>query len=396
MNTIEILDINDCCGCSACKQKCPVQAIYMEENEEGFLYPKIDKEKCIECGLCVKSCPQLNKCAEQKENFPKAYAVYNKNQEELLKSSSGGMFSVLANYVLESNGVVIGAAYNEENEVKHICINQIDELDKLRGSKYVQSDINNVYKIAERNLKEQKLVLFTGTPCQIAGIKSYLGKDYENLILADIVCHGVPSPKLFKTYLTWLEKKYKSKISSYNFRSKEKQGWGLTAKVVTDEGKVRYIPSGNDPYYDNFLECKTYRKCCYQCRYTSFIRESNITFADYWGILAVHPEFYSEKGVSLIIVNDPKGEEVFKKISNKIEFVKTDLEKASRKNINLRRPSSKPKQRDKIYEGLQSKDVNSYIKENLKIDFNFKKKIKSKVPYQLKLIIKTIRRKKKC
>lgn len=394
MDTINVVNKNDCCGCSSCSQKCPKNAIVMKENEEGFLYPTIDEKKCINCGLCIKVCPQLKACAEKKQQYPKAYAVYNKNINELSKSSSGGMFSVLANYVLENDGIVIGAAYDDNNVVKHICIESKNELEKLRGSKYVQSDINNTYKIAEQKLKENKFVLFTGTPCQIAGIKAYLGKEYQNLILADIVCHGVPSPRLFKTYLNWLEQKYKSKIKSYNFRSKEKRGWGLTAKIITKNGDINYISSEKDPYYDNFLECKTYRKSCYQCQYTSFIRESEITLADYWGILAVHPDFYSEKGVSLVIINNEKGEMLFKKLLDKIEYIETDLEKASVKNINLKRPSAEPEQRKRIYNGLKTKEVNEYVKENLKITFNLKKKIKSMVPYQVKLMVKNIRRKK--
>lgn len=393
-NTIEKLNTNDCCGCSACYQRCPKNAITMVENDEGFLFPKIDKNKCVNCGLCVKSCPQLNKIAEKKENFPKAYAVYNKNDNELLESSSGGVFSVVANYVLEKNGVIIGAAYDEDNNVKHICVENKKDLNRLRGSKYVQSDINQTYKIAEENLKQGKIVLFTGTPCQVAGIKSFLGKDYDNLILADIVCHGVPNQKLFKKYLNWLGKKYNSEVSSYSFRNKEKRGWGLTAKVVFNNGKTKYIPSDNDPYYNNFLECKTYRKSCYQCHYTAFTRESDITLADYWGILSVHPEFYSEKGVSLILVNSEKGKKIFEKISSKINYIETDIEKAARKNINLKRPSDKPKIRENIYNGIQDKDDITFINDNLKIEFNLKKKIKSMVPYQVKLMIKNIRRKK--
>lgn len=389
-NTIEKLDITDCCGCSSCFQRCPKNAISMKENNEGFLYPEIDKEKCVSCGLCVKACPQFKKCANKSEHFPLAYAVYNKNEDEIIKSSSGGMFSVIANYVIENNGLVIGAAFDEQNIVKHIYIEDKKNLDKLRGSKYVQSDINGMYKIAEKNLKLDKLVLFTGTPCQIAGLKSYLGKEYANLILIDVVCHGVPSPILFKKYLKYLENKYKSKIKSYEFRNKEKRGWGLTAKITTVDNKVRYIRSDNDPYYNNFLECNTYRNSCYKCHYTNFIRESNITLADYWGILSIHPNFYSEKGVSLIIVNDKRGKEIFDIVSKKIHYIETDLEKASRKNMNLKRPSIKKKRRKSIYDGLETKNETSFIKENLKIEFNLKNKIKSIVPYQVKLIVKKL------
>lgn len=390
-NTVEKLDIDECCGCSSCLQRCPKNAIFMKENNEGFLYPVIDKKKCINCGLCVKACPQFKKCVEKKEGFPRAYAVYNRSNDEIVKSSSGGMFSVIANYVIENNGLVIGATFDEQNQVKHICIDDKKDLDKLRGSKYVQSDINGMYRLAESKLRDDKLVLFTGTPCQIAGLKSYLGKEYLNLILVDIVCHGVPSPALFKIYLKYLEKKYNSSVKSYEFRNKEKRGWGLTAKVITANDKVHYIRSDKDPYYNNFLECNTYRNSCYNCHYTNFIRESNITLADYWGILSVHPDFYSEKGVSLVIVNDEKGKEIFDIVSNKINYIETDLEKASKKNMNLKRPSIKKEKRKTIYDGIEIKNETSFIKENLKIDFNIKSKIKSMIPYQIKLIIKKVR-----
>lgn len=390
-NTIEKLNVNECCGCSSCFQRCPKNAISMQENKEGFLYPIIDKEKCVNCGLCVKVCPQFKNCTDKKENFPIAYAVYNKNNDEIVKSSSGGMFTVIANYVIENNGLVIGAAFNEQNQVKHICIDDKRDLDRLRGSKYVQSEINEMYKLAEIKLRENKLVLFTGTPCQIAGLKSYLGKEYLNLILVDIVCHGVPSPALFKIYLKYLEKKYNSGVKSYEFRNKEKRGWGLTAKVITANDKVHYIRSDKDPYYNNFLECNTYRNSCYNCHYANFVRESNITLADYWGILSVHPDFYSEKGVSLVIVNDEKGKEIFDIVSNKTNYIETDLEKASKKNMNLKRPSIKKEKRKNIYDGIEVKNETSFIKENLKIDFNIKNKIKSMVPYQMKLIIKKVR-----
>lgn len=395
MDTIEIVEKNDCCGCSACSQKCPKNAITMKENEEGFLYPEIDKEKCINCGLCSKVCPQLKKVKKADEGYPKAYAMYNKNNEELMKSSSGGIFSVIANYVLENGGVVFGASYNENLDVNHIYVKNKEDLQKLRNSKYVQSNINNTYKEVEKNLKENRLTLFTGTPCQVAGLKAYLMKDYENLILVDIVCHGVPNQKIFKKYLEYLEGKFKSKIKAYNFRNKEQNGWGLYAKIETEDGKIRYKNSAFDPYYNSFLECKIYRESCYNCNYASFNRNSDITLADYWGILNVHPEFYSEKGVSLILINNKKGKELLNIISKNIEYIETDLEKASQKNMNLKRPSHRPKERDNIYKGINEKSSNQFIKENLKIKYNPKKIIKAMVPYKVKLAVQKVRSNKK-
>ena len=386
--TIKKLDRKDCCGCSACAQKCPAKAIVMKEDKEGFSYPNIDKNKCINCGLCIKVCPQLTYQEKKKENFPIAYACYNHDDNELLKSSSGGFFSAIADYVLESKGIIIGAAFDKNLILKHIAINDKEDLYKLRGSKYIQSNINEMYKRAEEELKNNKTVLFTGTPCQIAGLKAYLMKDYEKLITADLVCHGVPNQKLFSKYIEYLENKYKSKIKSFNFRSKEKRGWGLTARIETENGKIIDKNSSFDPYYNAFLQCETYRENCYRCKYTSYYRTSDITMADYWGILSVHPEFYSEKGVSLILINTEKGEKVFNIISNRINYIKTDIDKAKQKNMNLKRPSKRPEKRNYVYKSIDEKSCNRFVKENLKIKIEPKSLLKSLIPYKVKLFIK--------
>lgn len=386
--TIEKLDKKDCCGCSACAQKCPVKAIEMKEDEEGFIYPEIDKNKCIDCGLCANVCPQLIYEEEKKIDFPIAYACYNNDDNELLKSSSGGIFSVIAKYVLENDGIVIGAAFDEKLTLHHIAINNKNDLYKLRGSKYLQSDINAMYKKTEKELKNNRMVFFTGTPCQIAGLKSFLMKDYDNLITADLVCHGVPNQKIFSKYIEYLEGKYKSKVKNFDFRSKEKKGWGLTVRIETENGKVINKNSSFDPYYNAFLQCEIYRENCYKCKYTSFYRTSDITMADYWGVLSVHPEFYSEKGVSLILVNTKKGKKIFDILSNKISYIETDLEKASRKNMNLKRPSNRPERRNYIYKNINEKDCKKFVKENLKLKIKPQSLIKSLVPYKVKLFIK--------
>lgn len=391
MSTIEILDKNECCGCSSCVQKCPKNAISMIENEEGFLYPAIDKEKCIDCGLCAKVCPQLKQLKKKEEKYPKTYAMYNKNEEELLKSSSGGIFSVIANYILENEGVVFGAAYDEELNVNHIKVDNKIELEKLRSSKYVQSNIKNTYKEAENELKKDKIVLFSGTPCQIEGLNSYLMKEYDNLITCDLVCHGVPSQKLFKTYLKYLSIKFNSKVKSYNFRSKNKYGWGLFTEVITQDNKKHYIKSDFDPYYSNFLNCNTYRECCYKCHYTNYNRVSNLTLADYWGVSSIHPDFYSEKGISLILVNDKKGEDILNKILPNIEKMDTNLVYAASKNKNLIIPSHRPEVRDTIYNEIYSKETSKFIKENLKVKVTLKKLVKLCIPIKMQNYFKRMR-----
>ncbi|HJJ11534.1 MAG TPA: Coenzyme F420 hydrogenase/dehydrogenase, beta subunit C-terminal domain [Clostridiaceae bacterium] len=391
MDTIEFVKKNDCCGCGSCVQKCPKQAISMVENEEGFLYPQINKEKCVDCGLCSKVCPQLKSLKMVDKEYPKTYAMRNRNNEDLSKSSSGGIFSVIADYVFENDGVVFGAAYDDKLNVNHIKAENQQELEALRSSKYVQSNIGETYKGAEKLLKEGRIVLFTGTPCQIAGLNSYLIKKYKNLITCDLVCHGVPSQKLFHTYIEYLSRKFNSRVVKYNFRSKDKNGWGLFTKVETEDGKIRYIKPDFDPYYSNFLESTTYRLNCYQCHYTSCNRVSNITLADYWGISGIHPDFYKEEGNSLILINDKKGEQIFEKIADKIEYIQTDLEKAANHNKNLVRPSKYSNERQKIYIGIYEKSPEQYIKENLKVKLTGKKMIKSIIPNKMQKILKKMR-----
>lgn len=391
MNTIEKLDKLECCGCSSCVQKCPQNAIEMKANNEGFFYPKINKEKCINCGVCVKVCPQLKEVKKADKGFPKAYAMRNKNEEELMKSSSGGIFTVLANYVLENEGIVFGAAYDENLNVNHIKIEKKEDINLLQSSKYVQSNINETYKEAENYLKQSKIVLFSGTPCQIAGLNSYLMKKYENLITCDLVCHGVPSQKLFKKYLEYLSKKFKSKVVRYNFRSKEKKGWGLVSKVETADGRVRFIEPDFDPYYTNFLNSTIYRENCYTCHYTNYNRVSDITLADYWGINGIHPKFYSEKGNSLILVNNEKSEEFFKKLDDRVVFIETDIDRAASRNKNLIQPSNRAKERNEIYKGISEEDATKYIKTKLKIKYTPKKVLKAIISTKVKKILKKVK-----
>ena len=388
MNTIEKLDKLECCGCSSCVQKCPQNAMEMKANEEGFFYPEINKEKCINCGLCVKVCPQLKDIKNADEGFPQAYAMRNKNDEELKGSSSGGIFSIIANYVLENNGVVFGAAYDENLKVNHIKVENKIELEKLRSSKYVQSNINDTYKETEVELKKGKKVLFSGTPCQVAGLNSYLMKDYENLITCDLVCHGVPSQKLFEKYLEYLSKKFKSKVIKYNFRSKEKKGWGLLTKVETEDGKIRFIEPDFDPYYSNFLRSTIYRENCYSCHYTNYNRVADITLADYWGINGIHPEFYSEQGNSLILINNEKASELLELFKDKIEILLTEIDKAANRNKNLIQPSKRSEMRDNIYNGISELDSSKYIKKNLKIQYTPKKILKAIIPTKIKKMLK--------
>ena len=391
-NTIDLLNKHyKCTGCRMCAQICPVKAIDMKENEEGFFEPIINKEKCIKCSLCFKRCPQLNDVKiEKKINISKAFAVKNKNLEEQKKSSSGGIFSVLARYVLKNNGVVYGAAFNENFKLEHIRIDKQESLYKLMGSKYLQSNTQNTFELVKKDLNDGVNVLYVGTPCQIAGLRSYLGKDYEDLLLVDLVCHGVPSQKLFDKYLTWLKKKNNSSIIEYEFRSKEKNSWGLNLKVKFESGKERYIPANLDPYYKTFLNGSTYRECCYNCKYAKIERVGDITIADYWGIEKEHPDFYDKNGVSAVIINTNAGFKAFENIKDEVEYRDTEIEKIIAKNKNLKEPTTRNNIRTEAYKNIDIKKFKKYSKQNLKFRKNIKDIIKNLIPIKIKNKIKKI------
>lgn len=337
---LKIKNKYDCTGCRACEQVCPVKCIKMIEDEEGFLYPEVDEKKCINCGLCKNICPQIKRKHRRTEKD--VYAVKAKNSEDARKSTSAGVAYILSKNVLEKNGVVIGCAYNNELEPIQLKVDDIEDLQKLRGSKYVSSNTLNTFQETKKILDEGKRVLYIGTPCQIGGLYAYLRKDYDNLITVDIVCHGVPSVRMFKKYIQYLEEKYKNKIINYEFRNKDKVFWGeFCIKITFKDKKIKYLNANDDFYYSNFLAGNTYRECCYKCEYANVDRIGDITLADFWGIEKINSEFFSKEGVSLVMVNTKKGVEVFNQIKELIVYRKHNEEEASRKNRKFKRANKK-------------------------------------------------------
>lgn len=377
-----------CCGCSGCEQMCPKNCISMKPDHEGFLYPEVDESICIECGICIKHCPILTDVSRC--NIPKVYAAKYKDRGSTFKSTSGGLFIPIAKSVLSMGGVVFGCAYDENLVAKHIKVETEDELYRLQSSKYVQSDTRGIYKQVKTELQNGKEVLFSGTGCQAAGLRSFLGKDYGNLLITDIVCHGVPSPKLFKNYIDYMGKKLGGTLTSYNFRSKEKRGWDLYYKAENGQ-KSKSDYGFFDPYYSAFLYCKTYRESCYECKFANKNRVSDITLADYWGIQKFHPEFFDENGVSLVLVNTEKSKKYLEKIKDKIEIIESDYNKASVMNANLVHPSKRPSCRDSIYDGFDCGNFETYAKTKLAFKINPKTKIKKMIPLGVKRFLRKLR-----
>lgn len=388
MNNILSVGKN-CCGCNACEQVCPKKCIIFTRDKEGFMYPQIDHDICVDCGVCLRHCPIAGDIKTGKN--PEVFAAKFNDPDVVFKSTSGGVFMALAFFVLNKNGVVFGCAYDENLVAKHIAVEDKKELKRLQSSKYVQSDTKDVYTKVKTALVQDRYVLFSGTGCQVAGLKAFLGRDYEKLITTDIICHGVVSPLLFEKYIDYMGKKLGGKLSDYNFRSKEKSGWDLYYMATTGtKSKTDY--GFFDPYYNAFLNGKTYRESCYNCKFANPERAGDITLGDYWGIQKMHPEFFDENGVSLVLVNSDKGKEIWNSISNQITYISSTIEKAAVLNENLSVPSERPLCRDTIYEGIDD-DFNTYIKTKLAFKIDPKTKLKKMVPPTIKRrILKLIRK----
>lgn len=371
MNNILQMDINKkCSGCKACESICPKKSISFIENDEGFLVPIVDESTCINCGLCYKKCPQLNDVNIEnsyKLKNKEAYASKAKDKSILLESSSGGVFTVIATEVLQNGGVVFGCAFDKDFVARHKVIETIDELEKLRGSKYVQSDTMKTFLEVKEYLKKNITVLYTGTPCQIAGLRSFLGKTYTNLITIDLICHGAPSPKLFSCYLNDFENRNNEKVKKYDFRYKGKIGFGKCNRIITDK-KIRTYVYQCDPYYKSFNDEGTYRECCYECKYTNINRVGDITLGDYWGYELLHPEVDSSMGISVVLINSTIGSEMFEKVKNTFLMTyESTLEEATCKQYSLKKPAKRPDFRDEFYKDLNIIGYEQTIKKHVKV-----------------------------
>lgn len=299
---INIKDKVHCCGCGACEQRCPKHCITLNADHQGFLYPNVDKRNCIDCHLCEEVCPIIN--VGDKHLPIKVYAAINPNESIRLKSSSGGVFTAIAERVIKNGGVVFGARFNEKWEVIHDYTETVDGLAAFRGSKYVQSIISDNFKKAEYFLKKDKQVLFSGTPCQIAGLKSFLRKDYSNLITVEVACHGVSSPLIWKSYLELITKN--GTIKTISFRNKSK-GWKNFCFLVEQETKTILEPFNENIYMRGFLDNIFLRPSCYECPFKAGRSLSDFTIADFWGIQFFEELSDDDLGTSLVLVNTLKG-----------------------------------------------------------------------------------------
>ena len=370
MGRIELYkDKSDCCGCEVCVNICKRNAIKMQEDEYGFLYPKIDSNLCIECGQCKKVCSYQNENIELNDPIS-AEAAMAIDREISLKSASGGIFAVLAKKILQEGGSVYGCAFTCKDGVlypEHIRVQSEKDLIRLQGSKYVHSRMGSIYKKVKEDLNEGRLVLFSGTPCQIDALNSYLkNQDKNNLLTIDIICHGPPSAKLFDEYLKQIEKNINGKIVDFKFRDKS-GGWGLKGSIIYQDKRKKLrkklLPVQLSSYYTLFLDSETYRENCYSCKYAGKRRTGDITLGDYWGIEDEHPEILVDNGgqidksigISCVLINTKKGRQLLDSLEEKIERVPSSYEKIAKRNHQLIYPSSHSDIRHTIFKLYKQK-----------------------------------------
>lgn len=329
-NMPKLVEIDKCCGCAACANKCSKGAITMQPNEEGFLHPLIDTLLCVECGLCEKACPGLSP-ANVSDNTPQAYIVQHKDDDVRYQSTSGGAFTAISQEIIKRGGVVFGAIMTEELKVKHNCVTNVEDLAKFRNSKYVQSEIGDCYKRAKKILTEGRMVCFSGTPCQINGLYKYLGRDYENLIAVDVVCKSVPSPMIFEKYVTF-KKKQEGQISDVVFRDKKR---GFLYCTMAHYGSHEARQNASDQYRrgsesDEWLRLfqsgKISRRSCASCQYQSLERVGDITLGDIWE--TGNTNLDDNKGSTLVHVWTEKGKRFFESIQGNIRCVEYPIEKS--------------------------------------------------------------------
>lgn len=378
---INLCTTNECCGCAVCVSVCPTKAISIHEGKEHFLFPKINENKCISCHHCENICPAKN-IPIPKNKETRVFSAYAKNPDILTKGSSGSIFYQLGKVILDEKGIVFGAAFDENHTLRHIAIDDINDLDKLCKSKYIQSNTTGVFEQTKKFLHEDRYVLFVGTPCQIAALKNFLGKDYDKLLLVDFICHGVPNQWLFNKYISFIEQEKKATLIQYTFRRKIKSPTSphICSYILEKKGKKLYRIKNfdQDLYYTIYKKYIAFRESCYNCKYASTNRISDLTLGDFWKIEQYDPSASTLKGVSMLSIHTLKGMLFFQKIKCDNIVNEYNEKIAIDSNFSYSNKTKRLPQRNQIYE-----DFEKFSYSKLKKIYGYKKKT-------LKRIIKTL------
>ena len=351
---IELFDKKKCCGCGACMQICPKNCITMRADNEGFLYPVVDTSVCVQCGACEKVCP-FNSVYEQQKPIS-TYGVINTNDQISLTSSSGGAFTALARTILRQNGVVFGACFDKDYQVVIAYAEDEDSLEAFKGSKYVQAQVGESFSKCKFFLNQNKIVLFSGTPCQISGLKHFLKKDYDSLYTVDVVCHGAPSPMVWKTYLNWCKRQNSGLFPIRNISFRDKcSGWKGYSFTIKGQNCTLSTPYKYNPYMKAFLWDVILRPSCYECKAKAGASHADLTLGDFWGVDRIMPSVDDNKGVSLVLANSIKGKELLNK-TVELNVFDTDYDKAVYYNPAIVNPVKPHPKRNYFFKNFNSTD----------------------------------------
>ncbi len=382
------IEKKQCTGCGACSNVCPKNAIKMEEDESGFKYPIINQDLCINCGMCKRTCPILEKKNNSTRINPKTYAAWSKDKDTRFNSTSGGLFTEIAKAVIKEKGYVVGAEYNEDNLVEHTIINKLEDIEKIRQSKYLQSDTKRIYKEAKEKLDNNSLLAFCGSPCQVAGLYKYLNKNYNNLLTIEFICRGMNSPKAYKTWLKEIEKKENKKVKKVWFKYKE-NGWKKSPKctrIEFDDNTYKVYSNMDNSFMCGYLGPNLYiRPSCGECHFNGLPRQADITLADFWGI---EEKYDDDQGTSLVLSNTEIGDQWIEKIKDKINIHEKNINDIEKGNVCFKTAVKiNPKSKDflkNINEDNFSEMIKKYSKESI-----FKKIIKysKKIINRIKRIV---------
>lgn len=379
-----IVNQQNCTGCTACGEICPKKCITLDKNDEGFIIPIVNKDECINCGLCDKVCMAKNIEYEAETN--EVYAFKNKSVDIRKSSTSGGFFSTLSDWILNQNGVIYGAVFDENFIVKHICATNEKNRNKMRTSKYVQSDIRGIFSSIYNGLILNKIVLFSGTPCQIAGLIRFLKLkkcDTSKLITCDFVCHGTSSPLIWEEYLNYIRAKYHDNITEINFRDKT-YGWHKPVLKINLENSMQALDEKKDPFYLLFYSNCILRTSCYFCKFSKTTRVSDITMGDCWGIDSMKPELDDDNGISLLLINTDKGKKIFNNIVKKDEIIKISYEDI--RQPHLYAPVQMPKNRKKFWQDYYKKGFLYVLRHYT--NYSYYNKVKNEIKGLIKKVIK--------
>lgn len=388
-------DPSHCCGCRACEQACPTKAITILPNEEGFLYPVVEQSRCVDCGLCGKVCPVEHR--PEGREIAAVYGVQHRDEAILKGSSSGGVFRLLADHVIGEGGCVVGCKWGDGNRPVLAVAESVQELLPMQGSKYLSSDTNTVYSQVKQRLEAGQRVLFTGAPCQCAGLLNYLRKPYENLITADFLCHGMPSQQIFDAYIDDLENRLGTKVYDIHFRDKSVRGWGMAFSYRYQKGgrekKICNV-GWTDPYLHGFIQGYFYRYSCYECPFRGGSRFTDLTFCDYWGVEKKHPSLPSHKGVSAVSVNSQKGAALWGALAEQAHWIATEKSYVAADNPSLTEDAKEtiPPIRQQIYGMVRRDGWRRVARKHLRVKFRPIKKLWYRIPRGLSVKIKGVLR----